>query len=83
MVADIDSVNIPDSAGVWLHIPSNEEIDIYPLDPVGGILCLWGPDVVITYSGAKDRQEVWDTDEWQGHIPVHRYDHIGPWRKIQ
>ena len=83
MDADIDSVNIPDSEGVWLHIPSNEEIDIYPLDPVGGILSLWGPDVGITYSGAKDRQEVWDTDEWQGHIPVHRYDHIGPWRKIQ
>jgi hypothetical protein len=37
----------------------------------------------ICYTGVKDRQEVRDTDEWQGHVPVHRYDHIGPWRKIK
>ena len=83
MDAVTDSVKIPDSAGVWLHIPTDQEVDIYPLDPVGGILCLWGPDVGISYTGAKDRQEVWDTDEWQGHIPVHRYDHNGTWRKIK
>ena len=74
---------VPDSPGFWLHVPTNEEIEIYPLEPVGGVLCLWGPDVGITYSGSKDTQEVWDTDEWQGHIPVHRYDYICPWRKIK
>lgn len=76
-------MNVPDKRGVWLHEPTNEEIDVYPLDPVGGILCIWGPDVGMSYTGFKETQDVWDTDEWQGHIPVHRFDNKGPWQYLR
>ena len=75
---------MPNAPGLWMHNPSDQEIDIYPLEPVGGTLCLWGPDVGISYTGACDTQAVWDTDEWQGHIPAHRYDDdADAWELVQ
>lgn len=65
---------LPNIAGVWLHKPTETEIDIYPLDPCGGVLCLWGPDVGHGYTSQADTQGCWDSDEWQGHIPAMRYD---------
>ena len=62
---------LPNVKGVWRHMPTGRDIDIYPLDPVGGVLCLWGPDV--GYMG-DDPASVWDSDEWNGHIPCGRYD---------
>lgn len=72
-------MNCPNKPGTWLHFPSEQAIDIYPLEPCGGVLCLWGPDVGIAYTGAADTQSVWTTDEWQGHIPVNIWDDTGPW----
>lgn len=76
-------MKIPDKEGVWLHVPTNQEIDIYPLEPCLGVLCLWGPDVGITYSGSRETQGVWTTDEWQGHIPVGFWDDEGPWEFLR
>lgn len=70
-------MKLPDRPGIWRL--ADEEIEVYELDPVGGTLCIWGPDVGITYTGAADTQFPWDTDEWQGHIPVQFYDDEGPW----
>lgn len=67
----------PDREGVWLL--DGEEIDVYRLEPTGGQLCIWGPDVGISYSGATETQFPWTSDEWQGHIPVWMYDDEGPW----
>lgn len=75
-------MNRPDREGVWLHEPTGELIDIYRLEPAGGQLCFWGPDVGITYSGACETQGIWDTDEWQGHVMVQFYDDVGPWRLV-
>lgn len=73
---------LPNEEGQWLHIPTNQVIDIYPLDPANGVLCLWGPDVGHCYSFAADTQGCWDNDEWQGHIPAHLYDNDPEaWRK--
>lgn len=66
---------IPNKPGVWLHKPSGDEIDIYDLEPVG-CLCLWGPDVGAFYAANTEEQMCWTTDEWQGHIPVHRFDYF-------
>jgi len=75
---------MPNAPGLWLHKPSGQPIEIYPLEPAGGVLCLWGPDVGHTYSGAADNQGVWDTDEWQGHIPVLAYDYdTDSWELVQ
>lgn len=70
-------LQLPDRAGVWLL--GGEEIEVYALEPVGGTLCVWGPDVGNSYTGEADTQMVWDTDEWQGHIPVDWFDDKGPW----
>jgi len=70
-------MKIPDKPGIWsLH---GQEIEVYELEPVGNTLCIWGPDVGITYSGAAETQSIWTTDEWQGHIPVQFFDCEGPW----
>ncbi len=73
----------PDKEGVWLHIPTGQEIDVYQLHPTGGQLCVWGPDVGINYSGAADTQAIWDSDEWQGHVIVSFFDDTGPWKFIR
>ena len=67
---------LPNCEGRWLHKPTGDVIDIYPLDPCGGVLCLWGPDIGQGYTGVADTQGCWLTDEWQGHIPVHLYDNF-------
>lgn len=72
-------VKCPHKEGVWLHVPTNEEIDVYRLEPVAGQLCVWGPDVGQSYTGARATQGIWDSDEWQGHILVEWFDEIGPW----
>ena len=64
---------VPNTEGVWRWKPDAIEIDVYLLEPTGH-LCLWGPDVGITYSGSADHQTIWLTDEWAGHIPVDRFD---------
>lgn len=66
-------MSLPDRPGWWRNLDSDELIEIYLLDPVG-ILCFWGPDVGITYSGSADKTVIWSDDEWVGHIPAHRYD---------
>ena len=65
---------IPNQAGQWHYLPIDIVVDVYPLDPVGGVLCIWGPDVGMTYSFSKDGQSCWDSDEWQGHVPVKLFD---------
>jgi len=75
--------NCPDKAGFWEHIPSGEIYEIYELEPVMNQLCFWGPEHGINYNGATDTQSIWDTDEWQGHIPVSYYDSVGPWKFIK
>lgn len=74
--------NTPDREGFWRHVPSREIYEIYALEPAGGQLCFWGPEHGITYSGASETQQVWDTDEWQGHVPVVCHDPEGPWEFI-
>ena len=59
---------LPDRPGIWLHIPTGQEIEIYDLEPVG-TFCLWGSD----YEGYAG-DDIWLTDEWSGHLPAHRYD---------
>jgi hypothetical protein len=66
-----EPILIPDRAGVWLI--DGAEVEVYPLEPVGGVLCIWGPENGYTYSGSQETQQCWDTDEWQGHIPVHKW----------
>ena len=67
---------LPNKPGVWHHIPTNQDIDIYPLEPVFDVLCFWGPDVGISYSGSADTQTIWDSDEWQGHIRPECFDYV-------
>lgn len=71
----------PNRPGIWRL--GDEEIEVYPLEPVGGTLCIWGPDVGISYSGVAETQGIWTTDEWQGHIPVQFYDDNGPWTFVR
>lgn len=63
------SLQYPDRAGVWRIDQTGDELEVYPLDPMGGMLCIWGPEV--GYMGGES--DIWDSDEWIGHIPVHRY----------
>jgi hypothetical protein len=72
-------VSLPTYAGVWRNERTTEEIDVYPLVPVNSILCLWGPD--IGYQG--DSSDIWDTDEFIGHIPVHRYEEGSSWTFVR
>jgi hypothetical protein len=45
-----------------------EEFDVYPLEPVcGAPLCVWAEEAGII---GLTTSEVWDTDEWLGHVPV-------------
>lgn len=60
----------PDREGVWWSEEHQCEVDVYPLEPVGGILCIWGEDIGFTFTGQGCGTEVWDNDEWQGHIPI-------------
>lgn len=47
--------------------PATLEVEVYPLEPVGDTLCVWGEDIGGGFDGPS---EIWDTDEWLGHIPV-------------
>jgi hypothetical protein len=70
-------VDCPNKPGIWKHMPTGDEIDVYSLDPVGGMLCLWGPEVGLT----QIETMFWADDEWVGHVPVHIYG--GPWTFIK
>lgn len=76
------SREVPDQEGVW-RSEAGDPVDVYRLDPVGGVLCVWGPDIGITYTGATDTQRVWQTDAWQGHVPVWclAIRQMGPWHQ--
>lgn len=74
---------LPNRSGFWLHVPSGDEMEIYELEPTGGQLCFWGPEHGFTYTGACDRQSMWDDDKWQGHILVHHFDDKGPWKFLR
>ncbi|RWZ87179.1 MAG: hypothetical protein EO766_11610 [Hydrotalea sp. AMD] len=54
------------SPGFWKHKETGEILDVYELEPVGNILCVWCGDV----GNPVDQTEVWSSDEWLGHIPV-------------
>jgi len=71
-------MNLPNKAGTW-QISYEEydkysettesltvELEVYPLEPCGNILCFWAADLGIFL----DTSDFWDTDEWLGHIPV-------------
>lgn len=51
--------------GIWKV--QEKEFDVYELTPCGGILCFWGSDLGVDLTGPS---QVWETDEWLGHIPV-------------
>lgn len=84
-LAEGSGFEFPDSAGWWTWFPPDGDeaktLEVYPLDPVGGTLCVWGPDFGFSYSGVAETQLVWTTDEWQGHIPVTAMG--GRWFKSQ
>ncbi len=70
-IARVDGGSLPPSGIDRLGYPISAEdfeFDVYPLEPVGGVLCVWCEDV-----GKGDIAETthWDTDEWVGYIPVH------------
>jgi hypothetical protein len=69
----------PDKAGILKLLPTDQLIEVYELEPCNNVLCIWGPEVGISYTGARETQGFWNTDEWQGHIPVHLFDSYGPW----
>ena len=52
-------------ANAWA--PASVEVEVYPLEPVQGTLCVWGDDLGFSFDGPSD---VWDTDEWLGHLPA-------------
>jgi hypothetical protein len=62
---DPDAVDRPDRPGIWRD-QDGELLEIYPLEPVGGILCYWDGD----YRGGLTQNNFWTTDEWLGHVPV-------------
>ena len=51
--------------GAWA--PATMEFDVYPLEPVGGRLCVWAEEIGMFLDGPS---QVWDSDEWLGHLPV-------------
>lgn len=72
----------PKYKGFWRSLTTCEVIEVYPLSPVGGTLCFCGPEIGLSYSGMAETQEVWNSDEWQGHVPVNIYctsAGCGPW----
>lgn len=73
---------IPDREGIWKSDDDGEEIEVYHLEPAGGQLCVWGPDVGCSYSGAAETQAIWDTDEFQGHILVDWHCSSGNWSRV-
>lgn len=71
---------IPDSSGIWESVEDGTQIEVYPLEPVNNILCVWAGDVGINLNTS----DVWSTDEWLGHIPVDYFvsETRKLWRKI-
>ena len=79
-------IDCPDSPGFWKNEDDGMILEIYPLEPVMGHLCFWGPDIGICWTGAADTNSIWSTDEWQGHIPIHYFtegSNGGNWVKIE
>jgi hypothetical protein len=73
-------ITIPNSPGIW-EAENGFRIDVYPLEPVDNILCVWCQDVGINL----DTSDIWSTDEWLGHIPVCHYVNLTKllWKKIE
>lgn len=68
------------SHGFWKCIKSpyknyelqeGDVVEAYPLTPVGGVLCIWGPEHHV------EIYNIWDTDEWNGHVPVDYFHREG------
>jgi hypothetical protein len=57
------------SSGYWKHNETGEILDVYELEPVGNILCVWCQDVGQVF----DTTDIWSSDEWLGHCPVDVY----------
>lgn len=74
------SILVPNSPGIW-EAEDGTQIDVYPLEPVNNILCVWAGDVGINLNTT----DVWSTDEWLGHIPVDYYVNLTRmlWSKIR
>lgn len=75
------AASIPEGEG-WWRAEDGEEIEVYPLEPCDNELCLWGPEVGLHYSGAAETQFAWDTDDWQGHVPVKIYCDGRAWTRL-
>lgn len=61
---------IPDRPGIWSCDEDGRiEVEVYPLDPVGGTLCFWSLDA----GWCADTSLAWVDDEWLGHVPVAFY----------
>ena len=85
-------IKTPDSPGFWKHLETGDILDVYPLEPVQNILCVWCRDVDISYTDPSTQglqQLIWTTDEWLGHIPVDHFllvnypnDTFG-WEKVE
>lgn len=70
-------LDCPNKPGVWKHIDSNTDLDIYELEPMNNVLCIWGPDVGITNTtqstDSYKEQDVFYDTKWQGHISIKFY----------
>jgi hypothetical protein len=68
--------------GVYFYYPDNKEVDVYLLEPTGDT-CIWAPDLGL----ADGIQNIWwETDEWQGHIPVWaicQWSHPDDWKFLR
>ena len=63
-------IGLPNSPGMWLLC--GEAIEVYPLTPCGGMLCVWQGEVP---PGAEAHYgQMWFEDEFVGHVDVGWFD---------
>ncbi len=60
-----ESICYPTEEGNYLL--DGEPVEVYPLEPADGILCVWCDDVGMK---GMTHTEVWINEKWFGHIPV-------------
>jgi hypothetical protein len=71
----IQQVACPAHEGLWRHVPTGAQVEVYKLVARANALCFWGPGIGgSSYTGVKDGRMT-----WKGHIPVAWWDNVGPW----